>query len=37
MKFEHSTNRERINIGLAYIQSLDNPYNLMLYLFNEDS
>ena len=26
VKSEHSTNRERIDIGLAYIQSLDNPY-----------
>ena len=26
VKFEHNTNREGINISLAYIQSLDNLY-----------
>ena len=29
MKFEHSTSRERINIDLAYIQSLDNLYTFV--------
>ena len=29
MKFEHSSNRERINIVLAYIQSLDNLYTFV--------
>ena len=32
MKFEHSTNKERINIGLAYIQSIDNPYIFVSFM-----